>query len=298
MGFFAGAKCARRYDLLTDVMNIVISYVKVSELGLFFLIHGLDFGREFMYAANVLVGQEIDVLNIFPKCKLVGLNLRENRSESVGENVGENVGVDVERVTKLGVVYGRCYSACRIYPDFSKYINLISISISCVYVNDLGSLIKCVKLRRVSITNCFRINNLDFLKELKLLESVELDNMEEELDVLCDCIRLKSICLRKWCIDEHDVSVLAKCAGLRVLKLGKCYCRNLRLKCANLKYLSMMKLEGTNMSKLYDLRECTNLRKVKIVDKGKKCDNVVRLDGLKKIVRAKLIGVKLEDVIG
>lgn len=241
----------------SDVMAIVLSYVKPHDLCRFFRTYGLDYGMSFKLDLfekyKEYEEDEMDVkfilglLDTFPNAEIVGLKIVDSF-------------FDVEfpdrlyGVSRLSIVCrcrNRFYDAMNSYECwmnednnvfFENFVNLRCLSIACFYTNNLDVLRKCVGLEEIEICvpHCC---DYDLLKDMIGLSRVALIecNMTDIVDLLSECKKLERVVLR--CDYNHIFEMNV-------------------WKCDRLKYLNIFVPYNLSVSDgFFDFRGCSRLRK-------------------------------------
>lgn len=218
--------------LCEDVLAIVLSYVELSGLVPFFILHNLDFRMVFKYRAYWIMNDELpSIFNGVILKRIICYN-----------NLG------------LNYVSARCLDSVNIVK--SRYD----------YVKEMVE--KCVNIKSLTFTMINMRGDFDFLSENRRIVKMTFDNCDWGVDCcnfLTKCVNLRK--LKFSCsLTSYDMMVISRIKKLRVLKVWMLsYAKGAKLNCVNLRKIRMHCGPGMNLNVLLG---CKNLHEIEIVGVG------------------------------
>lgn len=274
----------------TNILNIMLSYVKPKNLIKFFIIHKLNFNIRFQYDAYnySMTNNELEyVFRNFPNIVVTGLNI-----DTIDGDLDLEISINRLKRVKLEGKYFSCSDSFYDRCDFEAMNglkacqNIVSFKICKSNVINLEALSKCKKLRTIILDSCTSLSNMNIPSEcLRNVNIYQCYNLAYLNDIfenvrylnIVYCVSLNNIeALKKSknlsylqisnCKSLIDISVLENCKKLRSLCI-RC-CNNIELmpnltKCKKLQYVTIercIKLKGYDNTKY---KNCEAYEKVK-----------------------------------
>ena len=183
-----------------EVLEIVLSYVKVENLYAYFITHNLNFHLKFKYniiSYSLNVNEIIQLLSIFPNIVLIGLT-----------------------ITKLDI--NAIYLICR-NNIFTKMNKIVYLKICGCHTHDstiLNILSNFPHITTLILENIF-LNNLDYIASCQQLESFTAIHCSwcTDIDALTRLPKLRIIKFPTCGLSINDIKNLQMCKKLRVLEI-------------------------------------------------------------------------------
>lgn len=157
--------------------------------------------------------------------------------------------------------------------------SLKSLILKSKSIINFNPLKECKLLKELSLSECYHLNDISFIKNLTELEYLNIDDcfLVKDINILEHCEKLRELSMN-FCKNIRDISILKHCYNLEYLNIDKCYdIENISvLRMLNLKKLSLSCCHG--ILDFTPLKNCTTLEYLNVSYNGRR----IHLDTLPK----------------
>lgn len=193
--------------MTNGVLDVVLLYVKPSDLCSFFISNNLDMHMSFKYSAfgDLLRVREVKKMMCrFPNMILLGLSITYDNEKT--KNFNDVLMCKLHKLVNLeivGIDHELCFNSLGKYTHFDSLIFTKCVNVKNVIIKNMKiclqihiNIVLCKNIKSIRFTNCKWTTSIHFIASLPRLRAVKFTTekiIESEIITLQECSKLRML---------------------------------------------------------------------------------------------------------